>query len=137
MMERKLPWKDIAKGYKMDDHYIIIRDEDFKKASTGKSESIDIIEFVKTEEINPRYFEKPYLLEPEKGAGKTYNLLRQAIVKSKMAGLAKFVMRNREHLALLMADNKVMYLTQMRFHDELREPDDLKIPDTKPFQTGT
>jgi DNA end-binding protein Ku len=129
---KEVPWKDIAKGYKMDDHYIIIRDEDFKKASTGKSESIDIIEFVKTEEINPRYFEKPYLLEPEKGAGKTYNLLRQAIVKSKMAGLAKFVMRNREHLALLMADNKVMYLTQMRYHDELREPDDLKIPDANP-----
>ncbi len=129
---KEVPWKDIAKGFRLDDHYIVISDEDFKKASKGKSESIDIIEFVKTEEINPRYFEKPYLLEPEKGAGKTYNLLRQAIIKSKMAGLAKFVMRNREHLALLMADEKVMYLTQMRFHDELREPDDLNIPSASP-----
>ncbi len=129
---KEVAWKDIAKGFKLDDHYIVISDEDFKKASKGKSDSIDIIEFVKTEEINPRYFEKPYLLEPEKGAGKTYNLLRQAIVKSKMAGLAKFVMRNREHLALLMADEKVLYLAQMRFHEELREPDDLKIPSTSP-----
>lgn len=129
---KEVPWKEIAKGFKMDDYYIVIKEEDFKKASKGKSESIDIIEFVKTAEINPRYFEKPYLLEPEKGAGKTYNLLRQAIMNSKMAGLAKFVLRNREHLALLMADENVMYLTQMRFHDELRTPDDLKIPDTKP-----
>ncbi|MFP4061125.1 MAG: Ku protein, partial [Bacteroidales bacterium] len=78
------------------------------------------------------YFEKPYLLEPEKGAGKTYNLLRKAIYESKMSGLAKFVLRNREHLALLMADEKVIYLTQMRFHDELRKPDDLNIPDVNP-----
>src|SRR5690554_2898239 len=129
---KEVPWKDIAKGFKMDDYYIIIEDEDFKKASKGKSESIDIIEFVKTEEINPRYFEKPYLLEPEKGAGRTYHLLRQAIFKSKMGGLSKFVLRNREHLALLMADENVLYLTQMRFHDELRTPEDLKIPSASP-----
>jgi DNA end-binding protein Ku len=129
---KEVQWKDIVKGHKVDDGYVIIKDEDFEKARTGKSESIDILEFVKTEEINPRYFEKPYLLEPEKGAGKTYNLLRQAIMDSKMAGLAKFVLRNKEHLALLMADEHVLYLTQMRYHEELRKPDDLKIPSTSP-----
>jgi DNA end-binding protein Ku len=129
---KEVAWKDIVKGFRIEDYYITISDEDFDKASKGKSESIDIQEFVKTEEINPRYFEKPYLLEPEKGAGKTYNLLRQAIFESKMAGLAKFVLRNREHLALLMADEKVLYLNQMRFHDELRKPDDLNIPSSSP-----
>jgi DNA end-binding protein Ku len=129
---KEVPWKDIVKGHKVDDYYVIIKDEDFEKARKGKSESIDILEFVKTEEINPRYFEKPYLLEPEKGAGKTYNLLRQAIYDSKMAGLAKFVLRNKEHLALLMADEQVLYLIQMRFHEELRKPDDLKIPSASP-----
>ncbi len=131
---QEVPWKNIIKGHPVDNFYVTLTDEDFEKASLGKSESIDIQEFVKTEEINPRYFEKPYLLEPEKGAGKTYNLLRRAILESKMAGLARFVMRNREHLALLMADEKVLYLTQMRFHDELRTPDDLKIPGTSPSQ---
>jgi DNA end-binding protein Ku len=131
---KEVPWNDIVKGHQIDNFYVTLNDDDFKKASRGKSDSIDIQEFVKTEEINPRYFEKPYLLEPEKGAGKTYNLLRQAILQSKMAGLAKFVMRNREHLALLMADEKVLYLAQMRFHDELRRPDDLKIPGTGPSQ---
>jgi DNA end-binding protein Ku len=129
---KEVPWNDIVKGHKIEDYYITLTDADFKKASKGKSDSIVISEFVKTEEINPRYFDKPYLLEPEKGAGKTYNLLREAILQSQMAGLSKFVLRNREHLALLMADEKVLYLNQMRFHDELRKPVDLKIPDTKP-----
>jgi len=129
----EVPWKNIVKGHKSDDDfYVTLSDDDFKKAKSGKSESIDIEDFVKTEEINPRYFEKPYLLEPEKGAGKTYNLLRQAIYDSEMAGISRFVLRNREHLALLMADEKVLYLAQMRFHDELRKPNDLKIPSTKP-----
>lgn len=131
---REVPWNDIVKGHQIENYYVILDDEDFKKAGQGKSDSIDIREFVRSEEINPRYFEKPYLLEPEKGAGKTYNLLRRAIHETKMAGLSKFVMRNREHLALLMADEKVLYLTQMRFHDELREPDDLNIPGTSPSQ---
>lgn len=131
---REVPWTDIAKGFQVEGSYVTLTDEDFKKASRGKSESIEIKEFVKAEEINPRYFEKPYLLEPEKGAGKTYNLLRRAIYDSKMAGLSMFVMRNREHLALLMADDNVLYLAQMRFHDELRPPDDLKIPDTSPSE---
>ena len=131
---KEVPWNNIIKGHQIDNFYVTLTDEDFQKASLGKSDSIDIQEFVKTEEINPRYFEKPYLLEPEKGAGKTYNLLRSAILESKMAGLSKFVMRNREHMALLMADEKVLYLTQMRFHDELRQPDDLKIPGTSPSQ---
>jgi DNA end-binding protein Ku len=129
---KEVPWKDIVKGHPVDNFFVTLTDEDFERASLGKSDSIDIQEFVKTEEINPRYFEKPYLLAPEKGAGKTYNLLRRAILESKMAGLARFVMRNREHLALLMADEKVLYLTQMRFHDELRQADDLKIPGTSP-----
>ncbi len=129
---REVPWSDIVKGSKIDDHYVVLKEEDFATARRVKSESIDIEEFVKAEDINPRYFEKPYLLEPDRGAGKTYNLLRQAIYRSKMAGLARFVMRNREHLALLMADEKVLYLVQMRFYDDLRSPDQLKIPSAEP-----
>lgn len=129
---KEVPWKEIVKGHKMDDFFVTLTDNDFENARSGKSESIDIEDFVKVEEINPRYFEKPYLLEPEKGAGKTYNLLREAIADSKMAGISRFVLRNREHLALLMADEKVLYLAQMRFHDELRKSEDLKIPSSKP-----
>jgi DNA end-binding protein Ku len=76
---KEVPWSDIVKGLQIDNYYVTLTNDDFKKASQGKSDSIEIKEFVKAEEINPRYFEKPYLLEPEKGAGKTYNLLRKAI----------------------------------------------------------
>lgn len=127
----EVPWEDIVKGYKEEDYYIVLDEEDFEKASAEKSESIEITDFVKIGEISPRYFEKPYLIEPQKGAGKTYNLLRQAIVKSGMGGLAKFVMRNREHLALLMADKEVIFLVQMRFHKDLRDPEDLELPEGK------
>ena len=124
----EVPWDKIVKGYKEDDYYIILNDKDFEKASAEKSESIDIVDFVKVEEISPRYFEKPYLIEPQKGAGKTYNLLREAILKSNMGGLAKFVMRNKEHLSLLMADEEVIFLINMQFHEDLRKPDQLNLP---------
>ena len=126
---KEVPWDNIVKGYKMDDFYVVLENDDFKKARPEKSESISIVDFVKVEEINPRYFEKPYLTEPQKGAGKTYNLLREAILQSGMAGIAKFVLRNREHLCLLMADEKVIFLNQMRFHSDMNSPENLKLPD--------
>ncbi|GAB1404991.1 Ku protein [Lentimicrobium sp.] len=129
---KEVPWANIMKGVKIDDYYVTLSDEDFEKARSGKSESIDIEDFVKAEEINSFGISKHLLLEPEKGAGKTYNLLRTAIYNSKMAGVSRFVLRNREHLALLMADEKVLYLAQMRFYDELRKPDDLKLPTSEP-----
>ncbi len=128
---KEVPWDNIVKGFKEDDYYIVLKDEDFEKAQKEKSEAIEISDFVKVEEISPRYFEKPYLIEPEKGAGSSYNLLREAIVKSKMGGLAKFVMRNREHLALLMADEEVIFLIKMRYKQDLREPEELKLPKKK------
>jgi DNA end-binding protein Ku len=127
----EVPWNDIVKGFKEDDYYIVLNKEDFEKASKEKSESIDITDFVKIEQISPRYFEKPYLVEPQKGAGSTYNLLRQAIAESGMGGLAKFVMRNREHLALLMADEEVIFLIKMRYRQDLRNPSKLKLPKKK------
>ncbi len=131
----EVPWNQIVKGYKLEDeYYVVLKDEDFEKASSEKTNTIEIVNFVKVEEISPRYFEKPYLIEPGKGAGKTYNLLKEAMLRSGMAGVAKFVMRNKEHLALLMADEDVIFLNQMRFHDELRDPGNLKLPAEKPAE---
>lgn len=124
----EVPWEDIVKGYREDDYFILLDDEDFEKAGAEKSESIDITDFVDISEISPRYFEKPYLIEPQKGAGKAYNLLRKAIVDSGMGGIAKFVMRNREHLALLLANEDMIFLIRMRFHSDLKDPEDLDLP---------
>jgi DNA end-binding protein Ku len=105
---KEIPYEDIVKGYEYQKgDYVILTDEDFKKASVEKTKAIEIESFVKESEIDPIYFEKPYYLEPEKGAQKAYALLRESLKKSKKIGLAKFVLRNREHLAAIRPKAKL------------------------------
>lgn len=125
---KEIPYDDIVKGYQYEKgDYVVLTDEDFKKANIKKTKTIDIIDFSKEEDIDSVYFEKPYYLEPDKGAFKAYALLREAIKKSKKVGIAKFVLRNREHLAALRAQGDVIVLNQLRFDEEIRKPD-LKLP---------
>jgi DNA end-binding protein Ku len=86
------------------------------------------MEFVDSGDIDSKYFEKPYYLEPEKGAEKVYFLLVEALRKSKKAGISRFVLRNLEHLGLLKEENGMIIINQMRFNSEIREPDVLNIP---------
>ncbi|MFL5728988.1 MAG: Ku protein, partial [Cytophagaceae bacterium] len=92
-----------------------------KKASPEKSKTIDIVQFVKEEEIDPIFYEKPYYLVPDKGADKSYHLLIKALEETKTIGLAEFMMRNRVHVCALKAYNGVLLLNQMRYVDEIRE----------------
>jgi DNA end-binding protein Ku len=129
---REIPYEDIVKGYEYQNgDYVVLVDEDFKKANIRKTKTIDIEEFVSEEEIDPLYFTKPYYLEPDKGAEKAYAVLREALHKSKKVGIAKFVLRNREHLAAIKAQGDLIVLNQMRFQEEIREPDELNLPDKK------
>jgi len=119
---KEVPWKDIVKGYEYaKGKYVVITDEDFKKASPEKSKTIDIVQFVKEEEIDPIFYEKPYYLVPDKGADKSYHLLIKALDETKTVGLAEFMMRNRVHICALKAYNGVLLLNQMRYVDEIRE----------------
>ena len=125
----EVAWKDIVKGYKYKKgDYIILLDEDFEKAYPKKSKALDIINFVDLAEVDPKFYEKPYFLEPEKEAAKTYILLREALKKSNKAGFAKFVMHNKEHIGLLVAEGEVIYLYQMHFAEEMRKPTEVKVP---------
>ncbi len=129
---KEIPYEDIVKGYEYQKgDYVILTDEDFKKANVEKTKAIEIESFVKSADIDPIYFEKPYYLEPDKGAEKAYALLRESLKKSKKIGIARFVLRNREHLAAIRPDGKVLVLEQMRFDDDIRPVDDLKLPDAK------
>lgn len=129
---KEIPYEDIVKGYEYQKgDYVILTDEDFKKANVQKTKAIEIQDFVKETEIDPIYFEKPYYLEPEKGAEKAYVLLRESLKKSKKIGVAQFVLRNREHLAVIKPFEKVLILNQLRYQDEIRKPDDLNLPDAK------
>ncbi len=120
--EKEVEWKNIVKGYEYaKGKYVVITDEDFEKARAEKSHTIEILQFVKEEEINPIYYEKPYYVSPDKGAGKSYQLIIKALEKTKTVGLAEFMLRNRMHLCALKVHEGVLLLNQMRYHDELRE----------------
>lgn len=129
---KEVPYEDIVKGYEYrKGDYVILADEDFKKANVKKTKTVDIQDFVKENEIDTIFYEKPYYLEPEKGAEKPYALLREALKKSKKVGLAKFVLRNREHLAVVKPQEELLILNQLRFKEEVRQPDDLNLPKAK------
>jgi DNA end-binding protein Ku len=123
---------EIVKGYEYErGRYIVISDEDFERASPRKTKTIDISDFVAVEEIDSIYFEKPYYLEPDKGADKAYTLLRDALEKSGKVGVAKFVLRNRESLVVVKPMGDLLILDQLRFADEIRQPEGLKTPDVE------
>lgn len=126
---KEVPWEEIAKGYKKEDgDYIVLDKEEIAKAMPEKTQTIDIFEFVLEDEVPAQYLEKPYIIEPEKQASKTYALLRAALKKSGKVGLCKFVMRTAEHLGLLKVEGDAILLIQIRFDQDLRDPGEAKIP---------
>jgi DNA end-binding protein Ku len=119
---KEVAWKDIVKGYQYaKGKYVVITDEDFKKASPEKSKTIDIVQFVKEEEIDPIFYEKPYYIVPDKGAHKSYHLLIKGLEETGTVGLAEFMLRNRVHICALKAYNGILLLNQMRYNNEIRE----------------
>src|SRR5258708_32131251 len=95
--DEEVPYEQIVKGFKYrEGRYVILEEDDFKRASPEKSERIDIEEFVLADDIDPEYYEKPYYLEPGKGADKAYVLLREALAQEKSVAVARMVFRARE-----------------------------------------
>jgi len=127
---KEVPWDEIVKGYEYEKgKFVILKDEDFKRVDLeAAAQTIDIMDFVDVEEINPMYFQKPYYLEPQKGGDKPYALLREALSDSGKIGIAKVVIRTREHLAGVKAQGKSIILEIMHFGDELVDADSLKFP---------
>ena len=130
---KEVKWEDIVKGYEYDKgKFVILKDEDFKRVDLeAAAQTIDIMDFVEMSEINPMYFQKPYYLEPQKGGDKAYALLREALNDSGKIGIAKVIIRTREHLAGVKAQGQSIILEIMHFGDELVKPDSLKFPPAK------
>lgn len=129
---KELTQDEIVKGYEYKDgDYVVLTNEDIKSVNLERSQAIDVLGFVKETEIDPIYFEKPYYLEPDKGAGKAYNVLREALKKSKKVGVAKFVIHSREHLGIIKPHEKIIVLEQMRYEDQLAAWEKLNIPATE------
>lgn len=125
----EVPQTDIVKGYQYErGRYIVVTDEDFERASPRKTKTIEIMDFVIVDEIDSIYFEKPYYLEPDKGADKAYTLLREALEKSNKVGVARYVIRNREQLGVIKPMGEILVLDQIRFASELRQTGGLRVP---------
>src|ERR671924_1842329 len=125
----EVPWDEITRGYEYEKgQYVEITDEDLDKADVELTKTIQILEFVQGDEIDPVYFDKPYYLEPQKGGERAYALMRDALAQSKKVGIAKVVLKSREHLAEVKAIGNMMTLQTMRFAHEIVDASDLNLP---------
>ena len=124
-----VPWDQIVKGYEYrKGKFVVLTDEDFKAAALEASKTIDILDFVQGEEIDPRFFQTPYYLLPSKGGEKGYALLREAIRESGAVGIGKIIMRQAQHLAAIKVVGDALVLEIMRFADELVDPSEFTFP---------
>ena len=127
---KEVPYDKIVKGYKYkDDNYVIVEESDFEAAEPEKTKTIEIESFVDIASVNPMFYETSYYVEPEAKSNKAYALLLQVLKKSKKAGLARFVLRNSESLCIVHPVGKALVVTRIRFQQQIREAEDLKIDD--------
>jgi DNA end-binding protein Ku len=131
---KEVPWNEIVKGYEYEkDKFVVLKDEDFKRVDLEATDTIDIVDFVDLEQINPMYFYKPYYLEPQKGGAGAYELLRQVLFETKKVGISKVIIKTRQHLAAVKANADMLIIELMRFSNELVPSSTVKVPrDKKP-----
>ncbi len=129
---KEVAWQEIVKGYEYEKgKYVTFDEQDFDRVELESVDSIAIQTFVELAEINPIFFDKPYYLEPLKGGGGAYTLLREVLAEAGKVGIAKVAMRGRQHLAALKANGKLLVLELMHFATEIAPASDIKVPEHK------
>lgn len=129
----EVAWKDVVKAYEYDKgSYVVLEQEDIRSAAPESHDSIDVEAFIDAAAIGPQYFEKPYVLVPAKRAEKGYVLLRDALASTGKIGVARVVIRTREHLCALLPQGDALLLLMMRYPQELVDVEDYNIPEGKP-----
>jgi DNA end-binding protein Ku len=125
---KEVPWEEVVKGYEYEDgRYVVLSEEDFRRANPDLARTVDILAFVERADIAPQYFETPYYLGPGKRGEKAYALLRDALQKAGKAGIARVVIRTKQYLAALLAEGDVLMLNTLRYHAELKSAQDVDI----------
>ncbi|QNA99710.1 Ku protein [Massilia sp. Se16.2.3] len=130
----EVSWDDIIKGYEYaDGEYVVLSDEDLRRANPEATQTIDILAFVDAEDVPLLYYDQPYYLAPGKGGDKVYALLRDVLKRVGKIGIAHVVIRVKQHLAALVCVGDTIVMNTLRYADEIRDPGELKIPtkDTK------
>jgi len=127
---KEVEWSDIVKGYEYEkDQYVVLSDEDFRRANVKASQTIDIEAFVAAGEIPPQYFETPYYLVPTERGQKVYALLRETLRSTGRIAVAQVVIRTAQHLAAVVPVGKILMLNTLRYADELRSTKEFALPD--------
>jgi DNA end-binding protein Ku len=129
---KEVPWEDIVRGFEYEEgHYVVLSDEDLKRANPEATQTVDILDFVDAAEISPVYFDKPYYLGPDKKGAKSYALLREVLTKTGKVGIAKVVIRTRQYLSAVVPEGDVLVLNLLRFAHELRDASEIEVPHGK------
>jgi DNA end-binding protein Ku len=125
----EVEWNDIVKGYEYDkDQYVVLSDEDLRRANVEASQTIEIQAFVPAGQIPPQYYETPYYLAPVERGKKVYALLRESLRATELIAIAQVVIRTTQHLAAVVPAGAALMLNTMRYANELREPKGLNLP---------
>ena len=123
---------NMIRGYEIDkDKFVVVTDEELERLAPEQSRDIDLRSFAPLEQIPPIYFDRSYFLVPSSGSEKAYKLLAETMDKSKLAGIATFVMRGKEYLVTIFPENGILRAETMRFADEIRTPKDVGLPEEK------
>lgn len=134
---KEVTWDDIVKGYEYaDGEYVVLSEEDLRRANVEATQTIDILAFVDAGQVPLLYYENPYYLAPGKGGDKVYALLRETLRKTGKVGIANVVIRVKQHLAALVCVDDVIVMNTLRYSDEIRSTDDLKIPSSSAKSTA-
>jgi DNA end-binding protein Ku len=134
---KPVPWDEIVKGYEFEKgQYVVITDDDFKKVNPTATQSVDILEFVNLDQINPMYFDKPYYLEPSKQGKHAYALLREALNNANKVAIARVVIRTKEYIAAVKPIGQALVLELMHWATEIVEPATLELPGEETFPEG-
>ena len=124
--------ENIVKGYEYEKgDYVFLNDDDFKRANTAATQSIDVLSFVQASEVPLYYFDTPYYLAPDKRGDKGYVLFREVLRKSGLLALASVVLHSKQYLAAMLPLDDVLMLVTMRYADEIRDAGELDIPQGK------
>lgn len=127
--DQPLDWDDIVRGYEVDKgKFVVITDEELEAIEPRKTRDIDLRLFVDVDEIDPIYFVRAYFLAPAGGTTKAYRLLAEVMEKNGRAGIATFVMRAKEYVVAILAENGILRAETLRFEDEVRKPADVGLP---------
>jgi DNA end-binding protein Ku len=124
----EVPWEEVVKGYEYENgSYVVLSEEDFRRANVEATRTVDIVGFVEAGEIPPLYFDTPYYLAPGKRGEKAYALLRETLKRAGKAGIATVVIRTRQYLAALLPHGELMVLNTLRYTDEMRQVEELGL----------